>query len=154
MTEQEQQPSRSKSQPLKTYRGYSDREDAMGPVAVTVQTGRRRPRPLRHRVYHSPEGFSWGYSGSGPAELARAILADHFRGRIPHQAIYQQFKQEMIAGLEQGRPWTITSTEIEAWLMVKGWRESELFHACWWCSLDTRRSVPTWERCKCGRRHG
>jgi hypothetical protein len=27
-------------------------------------------------------------------------LADHLRGRIPHQAIYQQFKQEMIAGLE------------------------------------------------------
>ena len=28
---------------------------------------------------HSPSGFSWGYGGSGPAELARAILVDALR---------------------------------------------------------------------------
>src|SRR5437016_4348213 len=87
---------------LKIYRAFSDREDAMGPVAVTVQSGRRRPRPLRHRVYHSPDGFSWGYGGSGPADLARSILADHLRGRIPHQSIYQAFKRDFVAGLEPG----------------------------------------------------
>ena len=25
-------------------------------------------------VNHSPDGFQWGYSGSGPAQLAAAIL--------------------------------------------------------------------------------
>jgi hypothetical protein len=32
--------------------------------------------PLRHVVKHSPDGFEWGYTGSGPAELARCILID------------------------------------------------------------------------------
>jgi len=31
---------------------------------------------LPHHVRHSPDGFSWGYGGSGPADLARCILID------------------------------------------------------------------------------
>src|SRR5512135_81505 len=31
---------------------------------------------LRHLVKHSPTGFSWGYGGSGPADLALSILRD------------------------------------------------------------------------------
>lgn len=37
------------------------------------------PRPLepRHDLRnHSPDGFEWGYSGSGPAQLALALAAD------------------------------------------------------------------------------
>lgn len=33
--------------------------------------------PLAHVVKHSPGGFSWGYGGSGPSELARCILLDY-----------------------------------------------------------------------------
>lgn len=33
--------------------------------------------PLTHHSKHSPSGFSWGYAGSGPSELARCILIDH-----------------------------------------------------------------------------
>lgn len=33
-------------------------------------------KPLEHIVRHSPDGFEWGYGGSGPAELARCILID------------------------------------------------------------------------------
>lgn len=29
---------------------------------------------VEHYIKHSPAGFSWGYGGSGPAELARCIL--------------------------------------------------------------------------------
>jgi len=32
--------------------------------------------PLPHHRKHSPDGFSWGYFGSGPAELARCLLID------------------------------------------------------------------------------
>lgn len=33
--------------------------------------------PLEHRVVrHSPDGFSWGYGGSGPAELALNLIVD------------------------------------------------------------------------------
>lgn len=33
--------------------------------------------PLTHHAKHSPSGFSWGYAGSGPSELARCLLIDH-----------------------------------------------------------------------------
>jgi hypothetical protein len=29
---------------------------------------------LHHHVHHSPDGFQWGYGGSGPAETARCLL--------------------------------------------------------------------------------
>lgn len=40
---------------------------------------------LAHVVKHSPSGFSWGYRGSGPAELARCLLIDALGvdGRCP-----------------------------------------------------------------------
>lgn len=37
--------------------------------------------PLHHWVKHSPDGFAWGYGGSGPADLARSLLADALGGR-------------------------------------------------------------------------
>ncbi len=36
-------------------------------------------RPLKSQqiLNHSPDGFAWGYSGSGPAQLALAILLEY-----------------------------------------------------------------------------
>ena len=46
--------------------------------------------PLHKRLdlaNHSPTGFSWGYGGSGPAQLALAILAHYLRETTgPHCA--------------------------------------------------------------------
>ncbi len=65
---------------------------------------------------HSPTGYSWGYSGSGCAELARAILADHVGAEV-EPAIYQDFKNDKIATLdEKDREWKIIGGEISAWL--------------------------------------
>lgn len=50
---------------------YSGRMD--GTVWVTDRDQQRR---LEHHVRHSPDGFAWGYGGSGPADLARSILID------------------------------------------------------------------------------
>jgi len=42
------------------------------------QRGVARPLELRLDLFnHSPTGFEWGSGGSGPAQLALAILADH-----------------------------------------------------------------------------
>jgi hypothetical protein len=80
-------------------------------------------RPLRHFVRHSPTGFAWGYQGSGPAELARCILLDHF-GITPSNdgweadglpVSYQAFKRDVIARQPQSEPWSITEEEIERW---------------------------------------
>jgi hypothetical protein len=62
----------------KTYYGF---DDSKGAVAVFVSSPGQQMRPLPLRcdiVNHSPTGFSWGYAGSGPAQLALAILADYF----------------------------------------------------------------------------
>lgn len=61
---------------------------------------------------HSPDGFQWGYGGSGPAQLALALLADHFGDGRKALEIYQDFKFTVIAGLS-GDDWTLTSREIE-----------------------------------------
>lgn len=45
---------------------------------IVLVRDERGERALTHHVKHSPTGFEWGYGGSGPAELARCILIDHF----------------------------------------------------------------------------
>lgn len=80
------------------------------------------PEPSLKVVNHSPDGFNWGYGGSGPAQLALAILMDHYRQFLPANSgielavqHHQSFKFAFIATLpdEGGK---ITSQEIEDWL--------------------------------------
>ena len=48
-------------------------------------------------------GFAWGYNGSGPAQLALAILIDYFPtkpgGKALAEALYEPFKFTVIAAL-------------------------------------------------------
>jgi len=69
---------------------------------------------LRHIEIHSPDGFNWGYGGSGPADLAYAVLYDLY-GKEFADKNYQRFKWDIIAKLPQGEPWKLTEHEIEAW---------------------------------------
>ena len=56
-----------------------------------------RPLPLRLDVAnHSPDGFEWGYAGSGPAQLALAICCD-IVGEARARLVYQFFKEAVIA---------------------------------------------------------
>ncbi len=48
---------------------------------------------------HSPDGFNWGYSGSGPAQLALAILLE-FTDQGTAIRLHQSFKEDIIAGLK------------------------------------------------------
>lgn len=45
---------------------------------------------------HSPDGFNWGYPGSGPAQLALAILLE-FMPETFAVGLYQQFKFHVVA---------------------------------------------------------
>jgi len=68
---------------------------------------------------HSPTGFSWGYGGSGPAQLALALILD--ATTIPETALdyYQEFKSEIVAGWPMDRSWGIWRSEIIKWVRVK-----------------------------------
>jgi hypothetical protein len=80
--------------------------------------------PLRKdEARHSPTGFQFGYGGSGPAELARAILIACFPGDdiVRHPACYQQFKWDKIATIE-GNLLELTNTEVGEW--YQAWRDT------------------------------
>lgn len=50
---------------------------------------------------HSPDGFNWGYGGSGPAQLALAIMLK-FLDNTRALELYQHFKSSVIAALPEG----------------------------------------------------
>jgi hypothetical protein len=80
------------------------------------------PEPLHHRLRHSPDGFSWGYGGSGPSDLARSILWDVF-DEAPTNWLYIAFKNDVIARLDQNKGWVITEADIRKWVYGHGgWR--------------------------------
>ncbi len=90
---------------MKTYQGRR----CGHAVDVTVNG-----RPLNPRFdlwNHSPTGFEWGYIGSGPAQLALALLADHLADDEEALEFYQRFKFAVIAGWRGN--WTLTSREID-----------------------------------------
>jgi hypothetical protein len=63
---------------------------------------------------HSPVGFNWGYGGSGPAQLALALLADVATDEVALRH-YQRFKRQVISTLV-GDTWTLTAEQIVGWL--------------------------------------
>jgi len=65
-------------------------------------------------VNHSPTGFCWGYAGSGPAQLALAILLDYFNGdRERALSLYQDFKFKVIAQLPMDEDFVLTDQRVE-----------------------------------------
>ncbi len=92
-----------------------------GRCLVTVDAGdgeRVLPMPelLRGEGRHSPDGFQWGYGGSGPAELARAILIQVFPDdvMVRHPRVYQEFKFDVVARLDR-EGFVLTDAEVRAW---------------------------------------
>ena len=74
-------------------------------------------------INHSPSGFQFGYGGSGPAQLALALLLDVTGNPELAQAYYQDFKFHWVASW--GEEWSITSREILEWLGKIGSLELE-----------------------------
>ena len=88
---------------------YSGRREG---YAVIVTVDGRRLNPRFDLWNHSPTGFEWGYGGSGPAQLALAMLADHCANAERALNWYQRFKWAVIAELPH-REWILTSEDIE-----------------------------------------
>jgi hypothetical protein len=81
--------------------------------AVDVTVDGQRLNPRLDLWNHSPTGFQWGYAGSGPAQLALAILADHLDDEEQAFNFHHRFKWAVIAELPH-RSWTLTSNEVES----------------------------------------
>ncbi|HMF28650.1 MAG TPA: DUF6166 domain-containing protein [Candidatus Cybelea sp.] len=118
---------------MKSYQGHRAKSgDAQ--VYVVQSDGTAEALPTRLDLQnHSPDGFEWGYSGSGPAQLALAILADALKASVRKNRsdwfdeaeddprtvavrLHQFFKREFIAGLARDRQWTITEETVKSWI--------------------------------------
>jgi hypothetical protein len=94
---------------VKTYEGKRQGHT----VVVTVNGATLNPR--LDLWSHSPTGFEWGYGGSGPAQLALALLADCLDNDDEAIRLHQEFKWKVVANLD-ARRWLMTSQEILATL--------------------------------------
>jgi uncharacterized protein DUF6166 len=64
---------------MRRYIGTRDPKTGNASVLVVDDGGKSHDLPTRTEVRnHSPDGFEWGYGGSGPAQLALAMLCDYF----------------------------------------------------------------------------
>jgi hypothetical protein len=110
---------------MRAYYGYRQYpNDTASDVIVTVTsaygTKFLRIEPSLKLQNHSPTGFSWGYNGSGPAQLALAILLDFYGDKEIALAHYQDFKDAFVS--RWGDQWAITAPEIEEW-QDKTWKK-------------------------------
>ncbi len=79
---------------------YTGRKTNVGPNDIYVlEDGKKTlldPKPSQDLYNHSPDGFNWGYAGSGPAQAALAILLDCI-GKDLAFLFYQSFKFDFVA---------------------------------------------------------
>lgn len=67
-------------------------------------------------INHSPTGFEIGYGGSGPAQLALAILLK-FTNRDTAVRLHQDFKWQVLAKPEyRETEWIKIDIDIPAWI--------------------------------------
>lgn len=97
---------------------YQGRRDSTAPVGEEC-TVRVDGEPLDTRydlLSASPSGFEWGYGGSGPAQLAIALLAHAYDEEFAADH-YQWFKREVVSELPEDG-WTLSKKEIKQFTHV------------------------------------
>jgi hypothetical protein len=88
-------------------------------LAGAVVTVDGRPLPPRHDLKRlSRAGFEWTYAGAGPAQLALALLADHFGDDQKALRWYEPFMNEVVADLDNA--WRLTTEDIDSALRRLG----------------------------------
>lgn len=93
---------------------------AAGGYKVIVDGKILDPTPSQLLRNHSPDGFAWGYPGSGPAQLALALLLNFTNKEFAIEN-YQQFKFEVVARWEQGDV-RISNKAVTDWAAEHGWK--------------------------------
>ena len=85
-------------------------------VTVTSKKGPYFLTPKHSQLLknHSPDGFEYGYTGSGPSQLALALLADCC-GDQTALKYYQTFKTDFVTGAS-GDKFDIFEKEIKEWV--------------------------------------
>lgn len=86
-------------------------------VGVIEADDKPRDLALRREIIDHSLEFNWGYQGSGPAQLALAILMDALgpSQRRRAVALHQEFKRAFVARWDGVHGWDISAREVIAW---------------------------------------
>lgn len=98
--------------PAQRYRGMR-REGR----AIVLSDG--RPVDLQvslQVVNHSPDGFAWGYTGSGPAQLALALLLDAGLPADVADGLHQRLKTDLVSQWTPWHPWELEGHDLQYWI--------------------------------------
>lgn len=68
---------------------------------------------------HSPDGFNWGYGGSGPAQLALAVMLE-FLPIDDALRLYQEFNWDVIGRLPMREDFSYPLSQIKDWIRNHG----------------------------------
>jgi Family of unknown function (DUF6166) len=97
---------------MKLYAGWRTPDGCE--VYIILPNKPAQSLPLRlDLANHSPTGFEWGYGGSGPAQLALALLADCLGDDEQALGLYQQFKWAVVVQLPIAA-WTLNETDVRS----------------------------------------
>ena len=88
-------------------------------VFIEVNGVRKHLPYYSHIKNHSPTGFCWGYGGSGPAQLALALLCDATGDVKLAERYYMRFKDLVIAALNMDADFRLSAIEIDEWLTMQ-----------------------------------
>lgn len=70
------------------------------------------------KVYDHSQEYNWGYSGSGPAQTALALLLEAGASDEEASLWHEEFKADKIAGLNQ-RDFEMKADEVVGWIDYK-----------------------------------
>lgn len=85
-------------------------------VSVTTTLGGVRELDPRFDLRnHSPAGFEWGYCGSGPAQLALAVLAEVTGDDQVALGLYQRYKADVVSNIHEDE-WIIFESAVFNWI--------------------------------------
>lgn len=95
---------------MKIYKGY---RTPTGCNVVVINDGKTYSLPPRLDLKdHTPNGeFEFGYGGSGPSQLALALVADVTGDDALTLKIYQTFKHYVVVPLRSTK-WTLTEAYL------------------------------------------
>jgi hypothetical protein len=85
---------------------------------VVVKADKEELSPARSLAVfnHSPDGFNWGYGGSGPAQLALALL---LREGVPDDVavtLHQDLKWSTVVHWNQELNWLLRGSDLRYWI--------------------------------------
>ena len=119
---------------MKTYRAersYPHAGEVQCRVAVVEGWQRQwvvaplRPAPVEGARQPPAVPFDWGYVGTAPRELARALLADCFgRKWASRAALYQALLDEVVVALGKAA-WELTERDLAGWAHAWACRHGE-----------------------------